>query len=545
VTLVDPSPEMKKRLDDILKFDEMDHNVFVANHRAAAERLRGEGKVEIADLHDNYVNAVIAKDAHAQVDAAKALAALSKEDYADFLAKGFAFEDQSASGEYSYHGLGEVHLFGSRLSSYHEILVQSSEVGITSTKGTWELTEKVKFANAKQARVVQMVGFYPDGYQAANAMLIQAINANDVKVAEAALIAGATYSKHDLVIAAVKAGSPRLLSIALDAGGSANPLGLHDADALGHAILGDDPEMVSLLLSGGATANKTYGADVSPTVFRGSSPLGLAFGAATPNNKIIDCLLAEKLVEVNQPDVTGKTPLARAIDVRDAQRVKQLIRKGAKTDFVLYPPAVESGSNRRGALDVISYDDLNSSDIDTQLTVAALLSNGKANYSNWHDVATGRSFKQSLDNTSNFLVLAALENRTGDPDYPNDVGMAMKEMVRDGDPEKGLAVLFALQQAGFKINAKISDGGDTWLLRAIDEDWNTETIRNLLACGADPNSRVSGISPLHAAVKGGKAAAIRVLLEAGAKRDMKDDSNKLPSDYLTDSTPVEVRDALR
>lgn len=61
---------------------------------------------------------------------------------------------------------------------------------------------------------------------------------------------------------------------------------------------------------------------------------------------------------------------------------------------------------------------------------------------------------------------------------------------------------------------------------------SVETVKLLLEAGADVNAvQAGGFTPLHQAAAAGKLGLIGVLLEHGAKRDVRCDQGKLPADY--------------
>jgi uncharacterized protein len=58
------------------------------------------------------------------------------------------------------------------------------------------------------------------------------------------------------------------------------------------------------------------------------------------------------------------------------------------------------------------------------------------------------------------------------------------------------------------------------------------TVGLLIAQGADVNmAQAGGYTPLHQAAAAGLVEVITILLEAGAKRDMRCDQGKTPADY--------------
>ena len=59
-----------------------------------------------------------------------------------------------------------------------------------------------------------------------------------------------------------------------------------------------------------------------------------------------------------------------------------------------------------------------------------------------------------------------------------------------------------------------------------------ETVRILIAQGADVNmAQAGGYTPLHQAAAAGLIEVTKILLEAGAKPDLRCDQGKTPADY--------------
>ncbi|HEX5752244.1 MAG TPA: hypothetical protein VFZ09_38885 [Archangium sp.] len=74
----------------------------IAAHLAAADEAKNAGKVDLANAHLQYANALQQGVTLAEVDAVGAAAALNRGDYATFLAKGVRFQDSSTriSGDF-------------------------------------------------------------------------------------------------------------------------------------------------------------------------------------------------------------------------------------------------------------------------------------------------------------------------------------------------------------------------------------------------------------------------------------------------------------
>jgi hypothetical protein len=74
---------------------------------------------------------------------------------------------------------------------------------------------------------------------------------------------------------------------------------------------------------------------------------------------------------------------------------------------------------------------------------------------------------------------------------------------------------------------------------------SAETVRLLLEAGANVNAtEAGGFTPLHQAAAAGNLEILAVLLENGARRDMRCDQGKLPGDYARERAHVAVAELL-
>lgn len=72
-----------------------------------------------------------------------------------------------------------------------------------------------------------------------------------------------------------------------------------------------------------------------------------------------------------------------------------------------------------------------------------------------------------------------------------------------------------------------------------------ETIKLLLEAGADVNAaQAGGFTPLHQAAAAGKLDVIAVLLEHGARREVRCDQGKLPADYARERSHASAAEML-
>jgi len=94
------------------------------------------------------------------------------------------------------------------------------------------------------------------------------------------------------------------------------------------------------------------------------------------------------------------------------------------------------------------------------------------------------------------------------------------------------AQVSALLDSGVDVNGRTGNG--SYALNSAAVENQTEVIRILLSRGADPNvQNVQGDTPLICATKyaGGKAATVKLLVEAGTDRGIRDKKGNTALDY--------------
>lgn len=114
---------------------------------------------------------------------------------------------------------------------------------------------------------------------------------------------------------------------------------------------------------------------------------------------------------------------------------------------------------------------------------------------------------------------------------------ALYRVAGDGDA----AQVTALLDGGTDVNGRNKSGSYALNNAAVENE--VEVIRILLLRGADPNVQNSqGDTPLICATKyaGGKAATVKLLMEAGTDLTIQDNKGKTALDYANDKQQQEA-----
>lgn len=263
-----------------------------------------------------------------------------------------------------------------------------------------------------------------------------------------------------------------------------------NTSALAYAIENHNREMVSILLSAGASVNSTGKYGRTPLMYLGED--------ATPE-LLRDLIRAG--ADVNAHDESGVTVLMSVIGASPFPVVKELIEGGARTDAkddegntVLIHAAENNDPQIIKLLVAVGVD------------VAAKNEEGESALTGAARAGKGQNLKALIDAGGTFNV------------KEEQLNQVLMQAAQTDDP----SVVKMLIDAGANANAKEADG-TTVLMRAA-EDGKPGTVKILIDAGADVNALDGdGWTPL---IHANDVENVRILLNAGADMTLKNKDGK-------------------
>lgn len=365
--------------------------------------------------------------------------------------------------------------------------------------------------------------------------------------------------------AAVTGGSLEIAQILVDAGANVNPkyseplaaaiyagrrdfvefFVQHGADthrSLRTAVIRGDAKTFRLLIKLGANVHLRLPEDAT------SMLQAAAFGGSVP---IVRYLMENELQPDSDPGYTETSPLTEAIRCRHWQVVELLLDSGA--DVNAAPPADSEpppagGSNYNGNLwppqpaceTPLSMAIKNQN----QEIARALMERGALTtpktpttigtpllYAAWEDMVD--LVKELLDRGADSNQRGTILRR-GKPTFPLLIAA-----------EKGNAdIISVLVNAGARVNEQDSEGFSALHAAAVCR--NPKILKTLIhEHHADINHcLLNGSRPIHSAASRGTAEHVRILLDAGASIDSKNDSGRTPLHWATDGENWDVVELL-
>jgi len=486
VTMVDPTEAMMKRVERMLNANEIDEREFRDRHRAAADRHTNNGNKKLAELHQQYLAAVEAKDTGRQVDILKAVAALGKKDIAGFLASGVSFGFSDAEGRSEIRSIETVALTAKRKQELREFIISESHVAFLAVYGPFDqvgaaliLDNARRFAGLTPAALRNRVDVRYGGrpltdiaQEALNSVAINHLLTGKADPLREMLSAGAIQA--DFLVPV-----PRFDGI--PNGFNKDPRIAPPKPALWAATRLAKWEVALVLTEAGA----------DPNVF--TSPMLVSLEG--------------------DPQALKRDPLYYAVQGNRYELVRALIKAGATRERQYREPKFGQGKE----LKVVGWTELSIEDV----------------------ARTSREREkliQALHEVPNIEEDATVEqnDRAGRNREANErqaiLASELLTAVVDGDVE----IVNALLDAGVDPNVCVTDEDEKeFPLEAAVQDRNAEMIHLLLKHGAKTN--VKGRStPLLIAVEYEWDEGVDILLEAGADPLFADSDGTQPIKYTDD-----------
>lgn len=342
-------------------------------------------------------------------------------------------------------------------------------------------------------------------------------------------------------------GRAELVKKLVEAGADVNAAVGTRSTILGMAIAGGNREIFEYLLSKGADVNKAFpvngtplleaarlgrvemtqalverGADVRATNSEGANAVALA---AQNGHAAIVSLLARQGADLELTDKGGRTPLMHAAMAGQPEAAKALLAGGAKIDF----------ANQDGFTALYQASCGRDSKRDFAGVVKELLAAGAD--PNIVTVTGDTPLTRAVAHGSAEMITMLVK---GGADLRGAPGRkAMEEAIRATDASS----LAALLESGADPDQEISYHMPA-LEYAIVMTKNASAVETLVKHGANVNavwpSALGNRTPLIVAAMSGKASAVKTLLEAGARRDFKDDQGRTALDLAREGKKAEV-----
>jgi hypothetical protein len=229
VMSVDPTPDMRRRIDERIGFYEVAMNDLIQKHLDTANKMKTLGEQDIAKIFEDYANAV--KDGGSGLPVKqleKALIALEKDpaNMAVFMANGIAFDFDSYSSYGKYQCIAAKNLRINTENSYTEIEITTQYVDYTVTSGPFPFARQHADEVNKEL-IRSWFGTVRPGVQEATSGLYTAVTRQNVAMARMALDFKAQFNAEfgfdgaRPLIMAAKSGNAELVDLLLLKG--ANP----------------------------------------------------------------------------------------------------------------------------------------------------------------------------------------------------------------------------------------------------------------------------------------------------------------------------------
>ena len=290
-------------------------------------------------------------------------------------------------------------------------------------------------------------------------------------------------------------------------------------EELAQSAANSDIEAVKKLVEGGADVNGVVNSITKERVLQSALD--------SRDTEVLEYLIANR-AQVNYTSfgngICETTPLGKSVAKMNLDAAKALIRAGASIDF-----AVKNSNPAYGPiLSCIDYSKNNALDMVTLLLKSGAKTEGDNGITELPLIrAVGAGNLKAVE-----LLLASGANPNGKARISETPALGMLSAVQESN--RG-ALAKALLAAKADVNARDSWGNTPLMLLAKNTRHDAgaaATAGLLLSAGAKVNARnKDGETALHLAITNSEAV-IKVLLEAGADPELRDNNDRRPEDCV-------------
>ncbi|MBI4953784.1 MAG: ankyrin repeat domain-containing protein [Myxococcales bacterium] len=254
VLIIDGDAATERHLDEMLGFIRREKAQFLAAHRAAAAAAQSGGRIDLANIHIDYLRAVEANDSGEQDRILRMMTAFATDDLGGFLAAGVAFSSASGSARDEFHAVSAAHVRSEHRGRYSEMHIRTAlakyNLSLTDFPDVPALLSEQRFDESSGC----LDNPHPNR-DAATQCLWTAVERGDVTMTTRALQARAYVEGRDrdgrtVLMHAAMRGDGALVAVLLRWGASAAEADVDGLTAVDHADRAGYPELARELRRG-------------------------------------------------------------------------------------------------------------------------------------------------------------------------------------------------------------------------------------------------------------------------------------------------------